>query len=466
MLHTHPAQVAGSFYPADPAALRALIEQVSQHAQTNPIRAPKLIIAPHAGLVFSGAIAATAFAPWQRMGTALRRIVIIGPAHRHPFKGIVTTSAKAWATPLGTLAVAEALLAKALHLADVRVDDAPFMGEHAIEMHLPFLQHVLPHVEIAPFLVGDTAPITVSALIDAVWDDPHTGISLSSDLSHYLDHASATALDRTTRQSIEQLNADALTSQNACGHRLIRGALLQAQKRDLRVTGIDLRTSAQTAGGRQRTVGYGAFAFEHAATARLDAPERATLLQAAQDALIYASQHNGRIPQITAPPALSPCLLAQRASFVTLTKKGRLRGCIGALQPHRALLGDVVVNAVKAGFHDPRFAPLTVEEIKELKISISILSHPRPLQFDDEADLLRQLHPDVDGLILREGQKSGLFLPSVWESLHSPHDFLRGVKRKASLPEDYWSPHLQFFRFSTESIDYNDLAQKAPPMVP
>lgn len=460
----HPAQVAGSFYPADAAALATLLQQSLKGAIHNPVNAPKLVIAPHAGVVFSGAIAATAFAPWQQ-AKGITRVVIIGPAHRHPFRGIVTTSTAGWQTPLGTIGVAWPLVSKALHLPDVRIDDAPFKGEHAIEMHLPFLQSMLPGVEIAPFLVGDTSDESVRALIETVWGGPETGIAISSDLSHYLDHNAATAHDRATRQMIEQLAGEGLTGKHACGHKAVRGALLEAKRRDLRVTGIDLRTSAQTRGGAERTVGYGAFAFEYAATARLPDTDRATLLDAVASALRYASAHGGALPKIEVTGAVPQTLAAIRATFVTLTMNGQLRGCIGSLAPHRSLVVDVIINAIKAGFGDPRFAPLRPEEVETLDLSVSILSHPRPMQFADEADLLAQLHPDVDGLMLSDGARSGLFLPSVWESLHTPQDFLKGLKRKAGLPVDHWSDTLRIRRFGVEYMKGSLAGRPEPAML-
>lgn len=148
----------------------------------------------------------------------------------------------------------------------------------------------------------------------------------------------------------------------------------------------------------------------------------------------------------------SAALRAPGASFVTLHRQGDLRGCIGSLEAQRPLVVDVAENAYAAAFRDPRFAPLRAEELADLQLHISVLSAPAPLEFRDEADLLRQLRPGVDGLILTADGHRGTFLPSVWESLPRPEQFLAQLKRKAGLPADFWSPALRVQRYTTEAF--------------
>jgi len=147
-----------------------------------------------------------------------------------------------------------------------------------------------------------------------------------------------------------------------------------------------------------------------------------------------------------------PSLQVWRASFVTLQKHGQLRGCIGMLEAMRPLIEDVAENAFAAAFRDPRFPAVTADEFPQLDIHLSLLSAPEPMHFASEADLLQQLRPGIDGLILQGGARRGTFLPSVWESLPAPRDFLRHLKRKAGLPMDYWSETLRVERYTTESI--------------
>jgi len=145
-------------------------------------------------------------------------------------------------------------------------------------------------------------------------------------------------------------------------------------------------------------------------------------------------------------------LSRQGACFVTLTLDGQLRGCIGHLNARQSLVQDVVENAYLAAFKDPRFAPLTADEFVRLQLSISILKPAEPIKFDSEQDLLSKIRPGIDGLILREGARQGTFLPSVWESLPEPRDFLNRLKQKAGLPADHWSSSIQVSRYTTQSI--------------
>ncbi|MFM7084516.1 MAG: AmmeMemoRadiSam system protein A, partial [Hyphomicrobium sp.] len=183
--------------------------------------------------------------------------------------------------------------------------------------------------------------------------------------------------------------------------------------------------------------GYGAFGFEYAASARLSDPDRHFLLKTAMAALSEAALKGGNAGNLIAQGPLSPVLTAHRATFVTLTHENKLRGCVGSVIPHRPLTGDIFLNTVKAGFQDRRFSPLSPEELNGLTVSISILSHRREIQMQKEQELLETLEPDRDGLILQDGEKSALFLPSVWSSLPDPLHFVRHLKAKAQLSADH-----------------------------
>ncbi|MEO9902302.1 AmmeMemoRadiSam system protein B [Nisaea sp.] len=448
---TRAPHVAGAFYPAEPDSLENIVAQCIAGAAETPVADAKIIIAPHAGYVFSGPIAGTAFKPLSRRRETIKRVVIVGPAHRVGFKGLATTSADAWATPLGTVPVAWDALRTLLTLPNFHVSDRVFEGEHSLEVHVPFLQQVLGDFEIVPILVGDASAGDVARALDAVWGGPETLISVSSDLSHFLDYETARTLDTRTMQSIELLKLEALDGKGACGHRAIAGALSLARRRDMRVTGLDTRNSGDTHGARDRVVGYGAAAMEYAGSARIPEADREQMIEAARFALRFGAEH-GRPPDAQLGKDLSPCLTAMRASFVTVNIKGKLRGCIGSVIAHQPLLLDVMTNAYKAGFGDPRFPPLTAEELATADLHVSILSTPHALPFTSEKDLVSKARPDVDGLIMQEGNKRGLFLPSVWEGLPKAEDFIRNLKRKAGLPMDYWSDSLRVFRYTTESF--------------
>ena len=258
--------------------------------------APKAVVAPHAGIVYSGVGRRDRVRPMgaPRRAAATRR-------HRRPgAPGRLSTGSRSirpaqWRTPLGdapVAAVAHGLLAKAR---GVFVDPRPFAGEHSLEMHLVMLQAMLPApFEIVPILVGDADPHDVAEALRLVWGGPETVIAVSSDLSHFLDRRSAESIDADTARRIETLDAQALEGRRACGFLPIKGALEIAAERDMRASGLHLATSADVGADASRVVGYGAFAFEYSASARLEDADRERLLSACMAALEDATRNGGK----------------------------------------------------------------------------------------------------------------------------------------------------------------------------
>jgi hypothetical protein len=317
---------------------------------------------------------------------------------------------------------------------------------------LPFLQRALGEVQVLPVLVGQPSPGQVSDLLRRLWGGPETAIVVSSDLSHFHDYATASAKDAETSLGVERLNPQVCEGHRACGYFGIAGLIDQAQRRDLRATALDVRNSGDTAGDRSRVVGYGAFAFEYAHAARLDAAARKTLIEVAREVVRQASRAGGKAPRLDVNGALPRTLTAQRATFVTLTIAGQLRGCRGSILPQRSLIADVAENAFQSAFGDPRFLPLGTEELEHLDFDISILSTPRRIACGDEAELVRALSPDREGLILRDGERQAIFLPSVWGQIPDASAFVRQLKLKGGLPAGHWSPTVEAYRFTTESF--------------
>ncbi len=444
--------VAGAFYPAEMEACRDLVRGFLDKAAPSPIPRPKVIVAPHAGFIFSGPIAGSAYANLAERAEVITRVVLIGPAHRVAFKGVAIPSADHHETPLGTVAVDWDGVRAALALPGVSVADPVFKNEHSLEVHLPFIQMTLPGASIVPLLVGDASHQDIERVLDAVWGGPETLIVISSDLSHFLDYDRARDLDSKTLAKIELMKPDGIESANACGHRPLGGALRHAIRRDLRVTALDIRNSGDTRGNKDRVVGYGAFAMEHADSARLDDATRGQLLEVARGSLEFGIK-KGRAPKLEIGSNVARSALAMRACFVSLKIDGQLRGCIGSVIPHRPLVSDVMENAFKAGFGDKRFPPITPEELAKAHLEISVLSHARPMPFENEEDLARRIRPDVDGLILHEGQNRGLFLPSVWAGLPQAKLFIRNLKHKAGLSADHvLSPNARVSRFGAETF--------------
>ena len=415
----------------------------------------KAVVAPHAGYVFSGAVAGGAFAAVRHRRAEVRRVVLLGPAHCLPFRGIAVPRAEAMATPLGAVRIDGEAIALALTQPEVVELDQAFDGEHCLEVELPFLQRAFGDVAVVPLLVGQTSGAAVEALLRRLWGGPETLIVVSSDLSHFHDYETAQRIDGITTRLVETLDHERLTGDMACGYKPLRGLLRRAADVDMRVTTLDQCNSGDTPyGDRHRVVGYAAYALEDAATARLSDRLRAVLHEQARAAIAHGLADGRGQPPGLDPETFARPLRAVRSSFVTLSMQmdGKLRGCVGSFTPSEPLIVDVVNNACRAAFGDPRFAALTRDDFAKLDIGISILSHPRPIPAADEAELLRALRPGIDGLILQEGERRALFLPSVWQSLREPEAFVGHLKAKAGLPGDRWSSDMRACRFVVESF--------------
>jgi AmmeMemoRadiSam system protein B len=260
------AAVEGLFYPAAPTALREQVEGFLHgigHEDDEVAHPPaKLLIAPHAGYVYSGAIAASAYALLRRPGApVIRRVVLLGPAHRVWVDGLAAPEANAFDTPLGRVELDTDALAALDDLPQVSRSDRAHAQEHSLEVQLPFLQALLGRFTLVPLVVGDAPPEAVAQVLERLWGGDETLVVISSDLSHYLPYAQARTLDRATVQRILRLDAG-LAPHEACGSAAINGALLAARRHGLTPRLLDLRNSGDTAGSRDRVVGYGALAFE------------------------------------------------------------------------------------------------------------------------------------------------------------------------------------------------------------
>lgn len=260
-----PPAVAGQFYPADPRRLEKMIEEYLTTANTPEDRLEpplvKAVIAPHAGYIYSGPIAASAYVHLAFSDVPIRRFIMLGPAHFAPVRRLAVSSADAFETPLGLIPVDEAARAAALQLPQVQVSDPAHQPEHCLEVQLPFLQVLFPDFSVVPLLVGSASAAEVAEVLDRLWDGPETRIIISSDLSHYHDYAMARQLDQRTADAIVALEPERLDEQSACGRTPIQALLLEARRRELTAEVVDLRNSGDTSGSRDRVVGYGAFTF-------------------------------------------------------------------------------------------------------------------------------------------------------------------------------------------------------------
>lgn len=253
--------VAGRFYPADPIQLRDHVLQFLAAASAVVPGRPKALIVPHAGYVYSGPVAASGYAcvvPWS---DKVKRVVLLGTCHTPGVNGLATTSGTEFLTPLGCVPVDRVAVEESLRFPQVQLDDGAQDRDHALEVQLPFLQVVLDSFAIVPFLVGRADAETVNEVLETLWNGDRTLIVVSSDLSHHHPYEEARRLDQATAEAIEQLDGAALGPKSACGRNAIAGLLYTARKLGLTCRTVDLRSSGDTAGPRQRVVGYGSWVF-------------------------------------------------------------------------------------------------------------------------------------------------------------------------------------------------------------
>jgi MEMO1 family protein len=427
-----PAAVAGMFYPRDAGELQREVADLIDGVENLAPRFghPKALIVPHAGYIYSGPVAARAYDELGAARGIVKRVVLLGPVHRVPVRGLALPGVEAFDTPLGRVPVdAEAVQLLAPYR-QVVVSAAAHAAEHSLEVQLPFLQKMLGEFALVPLAVGDARPQEVREVIERLWGGPETLFVVSTDLSHYHAYDEARVIDQATLARIASFDTD-INHEEACGATSLNGFLGVARTRGLSIRLLGACNSGDTAGGKDRVVGYSAFALYQG--------ERVSLPEAGSALLAIARAAIGHCLGVqTEPPRtdVSPWLARPGATFVTLKLEGKLRGCIGSLAPSRSLGVDVAENAVGAALRDPRFAPLTPAEWPRCELEVSVLSSPKPLHFADEAELLAQLRPGEDGVILEQGGRRATFLPQVWDGLPDKRAFLAELMRKAGIPAD------------------------------
>jgi AmmeMemoRadiSam system protein B/AmmeMemoRadiSam system protein A len=446
MIEIRPPAVAGTFYPERKDALSrdlALLLEASPAPRHGVV--PKALIAPHAGYIYSGAIAASAYARVAPARGRIKRVVLLGPAHRVAIDGLALPGAMGLASPLGVVPIDREAVRSISSLPQVSESPAAHAREHSLEVHLPFLQTVLGTFAVVPLVVGRASTEQVAEVLERVWGGDETLIVISSDLSHYLSYDEAQATDLETANTILGCRP-LLNHDQACGATPVNGLLAVALRRGLKPEMLDLRNSGDTAGDRTRVVGYASIAFfeadilaSEANGADLRGP---VLLSLARAAISDIFGIGFRVDD-------SHGFLQENiATFVTLTRQGHLRGCIGSLEARRSLLDDVKANAKAAAFLDPRFEPLTQTEFASTRIEVSVLTASEPLVFASEAEAIARIHPGIDGLILEHCGKRGTFLPQVWDDIRDPAEFLRQLKVKAGLDPAFWADDVRLLRYT------------------
>jgi len=436
--------VAGTFYPAEPAELNRQIGDFEKNNKNTYEVSSRAVIVPHAGLVYSGRLA---FEGINQLDKNIKNIFIIAPAHRTAFDGISLTGYDVWQTPLGEIEINQEVTAELEENYNAAYNDTAFISEHSVEIQLPLIQHIFKDVKIIPVLIGKTAPDEITRIISRYYPDKENGFVISSDLSHFMKNEDALRMDSRTAQIIEANAAQNLTYEAACGAVGIAGLLEFAEENKFSLIRIDMTNSSFVTGDKTSVVGYGCwFLYEGEKNKFLKKYYSDFILEICSigiDAKLNNKEYELLYPMVFNEPG---------ACFVTLEKFGILRGCIGSIIAHRTLIEDIILNAQNAAFNDPRFKPVSQDEIKDIKIAVSLLSTPKPIVFDGENDLLNKIEQNVDGIIIKDGEKQAVYLPSVWEQIPDKREFLNSLKVKAGMSPEYFSETFEAYRFCTEYI--------------
>ncbi|MDO5552555.1 MAG: AmmeMemoRadiSam system protein B [Planctomycetia bacterium] len=447
--------VAGQFYSSEKdELLHQLSEFKRKSVRGNDEARSRLVIAPHAGYVYSGQLMSESI---HSLRDDLENIFIIAPAHRVPFIGLALTGYDAWQTPLGTIDVNQDLNKILIRELSAACFDEAFQPEHAAEVQVPFIQFRFGSgVKIVPVLVGRAVPGKVIEILNRFYDDPKNGFIISSDLSHFLPARQANELDAATARMIESGDVSRFRADQACDATGVCASVQFAAKRGWSFIRNALCNSGDVTGDRSQVVGYGSwFLFEGSAETFLKQHYSRYILETVRHN-IESELNRGR-PLTRGELGVIPAVMERDgACFVTLHLNGNLRGCIGSIQSRGPLIDDLLANSWNAAFGDPRFPPITQQEWKDISLDVSLLTPSWPIQFRTQEEMLAQIEPFRHGLIIADRGHRAVFLPSVWEQLPEKEAFLAHLKVKAGMPRDHFSPTFEARLFTSEMIQEHE----------
>ena len=426
--HVREPVFAGTWYPGTAIQLDDMFDEFFGAAEKDDLGKVRALILPHAGVGYSGTVAAKGVAQLEQHYDT---VIVIGPSHRYPLQGVSVSNFTHYMTPLGEIKVSE----KARQLLEepgINYVAEAHENEHSIEIELPFLQHQLGDFELVPILVGQTDVQTFSQLLKKYVDDK-TLVVVSVDLSHYHTYQEAIMLDTSCINIIDDMELNQLTECEIDAPWAVSALMLLARDFGWENEVLMYKNSGDVTGKTDSVVGYASIAFYE--TNKLSKDQELLLQIARKTAEEYVK--TGK-KVIVNEDILSESLLEKKGCFVTLEKNHQLRGCIGHIIPQEPLYQCVIDNAVNAAVNDRRFKPVTEDELDYIEVEVSILTVPQQLEFNSEIDLLNKLRPNIDGVIIKDGFKQSTYLPQVWESFPDKENFLSSLCRKAGSDEDCW----------------------------
>jgi hypothetical protein len=418
--------VDGSFYPDSKTELKQLVADFfSEATDESQNGVPRILIVPHAGYAYSGQVAAQSFKQLEIPGYT--KAILIGPSHHFPLSGLFLSKTTHWQTPLGEIEIDNLGLEKENGF---EISEDVHKPEHSLEVEIPFLQYVAPGLIITPIIVGqldEKQQLDFASTLKKYLDD-QTVLIVSVDMSHYHPYDEAVKLDKKTIQDILELNHQEILKDEIDAPWALASVLELARQEGLVPKLLDYKNSGDITGDKSSVVGYSSIVFYDTNQKNMSNQEEYTkeekteLLKIARDAIISYLEDD----KVYEPKTNNPKFMENRGVFVTLNKNGKLRGCIGYIQPIKPLAEAVSDNAISAAVEDNRFLPLDKSELEEIEIEISVLTVPKD-------DTIEEIIKYKKGVVLSKGNRGATYLPQVWEGLSDPDQFFQSLCLKGGL---------------------------------
>jgi hypothetical protein len=429
------AAFAGSWYPNDPVELSEQISAFLNNVEYQNLNV-KAVIVPHAGYMFSGQTAAYSF---KQINKSIRKVIILGTAHRYPLKGACVIDYDSYDSPLGKVKVSKDVF-KLLEEENVfRIPEAD-TEEHSIEIEIPFLQKILSDFEILPVIVGQVDHIKFSELLEK-YSSEDSVIVASVDLSHFHKYNDAVKIDSDSIKYILELNPNGIRKSEIDSPYAVAALLELARRKNWKAKLLDYKNSGDIISDRSSVVGYSSIIFyEENKKAYFTSEEQESMSKIAKNTVDLFIKTGKKYSVENYPVKFKERL----ACFVTINTGDELRGCIGTIEPVDTLYNSIVENAISAATRDYRFSPVKEKELSNLNYEISVLSPPVLFEPESAEELFNGIKHK--GLIIKKDFRSAVYLPQVWEHFSEEKDFLKSLCQKAGMSSDEWK-HFKSMKF-------------------